>query len=96
MNIRKNLHVESQSQVDYQISTAAQSLEEFSFFGVGYNQGIDFKRNHLERQLAIFRKERRDSRLKTWQDLSALGKELREAAAEYQDALRRYRLGDKG
>lgn len=96
LEIRTSLHSQSQDEVDYQISKAAQSLNEFRFFGVGYNQGVDFKRNHLERQLAIFRKERRDLRLKTWQDLSSLRKELSDEIIEYQDALRRYRLGDKG
>lgn len=92
VGVRDQLHSESVSQVDYQISIAAKSLEEFRFWGVGYNQGLDFKRNHLERQLALFRRERRDIRLKTWQDLSSLRKELAEATAEYQEVLRRYRM----
>jgi hypothetical protein len=91
------LHTESLSQIDYQISKTAQSLGEFSFHGVGYNTGVDMKRNHLERQLSLFRRERRETRLRTWQDLAGLRKELEQAIAEYEELHQRYNLaGHKG
>jgi hypothetical protein len=94
ISIRAELHSQAVSQLDYQITKAATSLEEFGFFAVGYNTGVDMKRNHLERQLATFRRDRRENRLKAWQDLSTLKRELRQAIMEYEELTRRYRLVD--
>jgi hypothetical protein len=83
-------------QLDYQISEAAQSLSELHSWGMGYNTGIDVKRNFLERQLAQFRRERRDAELATWEDIVQLRKELREATEEYQSVARRYEMIRRG
>ena len=79
-------------QIDYQISLAALSLKEFQFWGIGYNRGVDMKRNMLERQLADFRNKRRQEELRFWDDAVALRKQLRDALSQYDDILRRARL----
>lgn len=55
---------------------------------MGYNTGVDVKRNHLERQLQQLRTERRAAELRTWDDLVRLRKELREAVREYESKKR--------
>lgn len=94
--IEARYEMESQflHQLDYQIGKAATSLKEFQFWGIGYNTGVDVKRNFLERQLADLRKERRNTELKTWEDIIALRKELREALGEYHELKRRAGLMD--
>lgn len=77
------------AELDYQISKAAFSLEQFKFWGLGYNTGVDVKRNMLERQLADFRREKRRIELQGWEDIISLRKELREALEEYNSLLRR-------
>lgn len=76
-------------ELDYQICKAAFSLEQFKFWGLGYNIGVDVKRNMLERQLADFRKEKRRIALQGWEDIISLRKELRKAMEEYKSLLRR-------
>jgi len=77
------------AELDYQINKAAFSLERFKFWGLGYNTGVDVKRNMLERQLADFRREKRRIELQGWEDIISLRKELREALEEYDSLLRR-------
>jgi len=81
-----------QKEIDYQIQECAFSLKQFQFWGLGYNRGVDMKRNLLERQLANLRKERRGVELRTWEDIISLRKELRNALEEYKAAVRRYRM----
>jgi len=76
-------------QIDYQIRECAFSLAEFNSWGVGYNTGVDKKRNHLERMLNDLRKERRAAELRCWEDVVALRKDMREALAEYKEIVRR-------
>lgn len=78
-----------EKELDYQICKAAFSLEQFKFWGLGYNTGVDVKRNMLERQLADFRKEIRRIELQGWEDIISLRKELRKALEEYKSLLRR-------
>ena len=89
---RVELHDYFLARLDYQIREAAFSLSQVSSWGIGYNTGVDVKRNFLERQLAQFRKERRETELRAWEDIVDLRKELREATAEYRELRRRYRL----
>lgn len=89
---RTQLNEESVREIDYQISKAASSLDQFSHWGIGYNTGVDIKRNHLERELSNLRKERRSTFLRTWEDIAALRKEFREALAEYKSLLTRLGL----
>jgi hypothetical protein len=87
------------SQLDYQIRESAFSLSQFSPWGVGYNSGVDVKRNFLERQLPRLREERRATELKAWQDVTDIRKELREAENEYRAMTRHRRsfsTGDSG
>lgn len=83
-------------EIDYQIATAATSLEQFRSFGVGYNRGVDMKRTHLERQLADFRHKRRQEELRLWQDLVSMRQSVRDAQVQYRDALRQWRLAGYG
>ena len=69
------------------------SLSQFHFWGIGYNKGVDMKRNLLERQLSTLRRERRAVELKAWADIVNIRKELRRTLEEYKDAIRRYRDG---
>ncbi len=89
---RGQLQDESLSEIDYQVSRAALSLDRFAGFGVGYNTGVDIRRNQLERELSNLRKERRSTLLRTWEDIAALRKEFREAVAEYKLLLSRLGL----
>lgn len=79
-------------QIDYQIRECASSLSEFDRWGLGYNTGVDKKRNHLERMLSDLRKERRATELRCWEDIVALRKDLRETLTEYKDIIRRGRM----
>ena len=89
---RVELHDYFLAKLDYQITEAAFSLSQLSPWGIGYNRGVDLKRNFLERQLAQFRKELRDTELKAWEDIVQQRQELREALKEYRELRRRYRL----
>lgn len=80
---RRGLHKAFVSELNRQIRYAKSSLEKFRSWGVGYNTGVDVKRNHLERLLQQLRGDRRSAQLKTWDDLIRLRKELREATTEY-------------
>jgi len=71
-------------ELEYQLSRAAFSLSQFKFWGLGYNTGVDVKRNMLERQLADFRKEKRRTELQCWEDIISLRKELRTVLDEYK------------
>ena len=92
LDARRDLHHRFAEEIDYQISRAAFSLKEFHFWGIGYNRGVDMKRNLLERQLAEFRHKRRQEELRFWEDVVALRRQLRDAQREYTDALRRAKL----
>jgi predicted metal-dependent hydrolase len=83
-------------EIDYQIATAATSLDQFRSFGVGYNRGVDMKRTHLERQLADFRHKRRQEELRLWQDLVSMRQSVRDAQVQYRDALRQWGLAGYG
>jgi hypothetical protein len=88
---RKRLLDRSQDDIDYQITKTASSLEQL-VFRIGYNRAIDQKRNFLERELANLRRERRATRLRFWEDVVQLRRELRETTAQYRDALRKMTL----
>ena len=88
LKTRQRLHAEFLSQMDTQIRYAAFSLDRFTGWGVGYNTGVDVRRNHLERQLEHFRTERRSAELRAWDDLVRLRRDFREAMEEYQRAVR--------
>jgi len=76
-------------EIEYQITKAAFSLSQFKFWGLGYNTGVDVKRNMLERQLADFRREKRRTELQCWEDIIGLRKDLRKALDEYKILIRR-------
>ena len=88
--INKEIHVRFEmrnkfdKEMEYQISKAAFSLGEFKFWGLGYNTGVDVKRNMLERQLADFRREKRRIELQGWEDIIGLRKDLRKVLDEYK------------
>lgn len=86
---RFELKREFEKELDYQILKAAFSLEQFKFWGLGYNTGVDVKRNMLERQLADFRKEKRRIELQGWEDIISLRKDMRRVSEEYKTLLRR-------
>ena len=71
-------------ELEYQLSRAAFSLSQFKFWGLGYNTGVDVKRNMLEKQLLDFRKEKRRTELQCWEDIISLRKELRMVLDEYK------------
>ncbi len=80
---------EFDNELDYQISRAAFSLSEFNRWGLGYNTGVDVKRNMLEKQLADLRREKRRTELQCWEDIISLRKDLRKTAEEYNGLLNR-------
>lgn len=89
---RAQLHDESTREIDYQISRAAVSLDQFTGIGISHYAGVEIRRAHLERQLANFRRDRRSVFLKTWEDIAKLRKEFREAVVEYKSLLGRLGL----
>jgi hypothetical protein len=95
LDARRELRHQFRGEIDYQISQAAFSLEQFRFWGIGYNRGVDIKRNFLERQLADFRHKRRQEELRFWDDVAEARSKLREAIAEYRDTLRALRLTER-
>ena len=89
---RAQMHDQSVAEIDYQITQAASSLEQFSNWGIGYNTGVDVKRNFLERELSNLRKERRSLLVRTWDDIGRLRKEFRQLVREYKAMLSRLDL----
>lgn len=89
ISTRFEMKKEFEKEIDYQIRKAAFSLGEFKFWGLGYNTGVDVKRNLLERQLADFRKEKRRTELQCWGDIISLRKDLRKVLEEYNTLLKR-------
>lgn len=89
--VRGQLHAQSTTQLDYQITQAARALEQFRGWAVGYNRGVDEKRIELERTLRELRREKRATRVRAWDDLVRLRAELRERRREYFAAARRAR-----
>lgn len=75
-------------EIERQLAYAELSLEKFGHWGVGYNTGVDVKRNQLERQLQQLRTEHRATTLRAWDDAIRLRKELRDAMLEYRGAER--------
>jgi len=88
IELREQMHRRFICEIDSQMTYAQISLEQFSGWGVGYNTGVDVKRNHLERMLLQLRNDRRAAVLSAWQDLTRMRKELREAWNMYRDSRR--------
>lgn len=89
ISLRFQMKNQFDEEIEYQISRAAFSLSQFKFWGLGYNTGVDVKRNMLEKQLVDFRKDRRRTQLQCWEDIIGLRKELRALHDEYQMLVRR-------
>ncbi len=83
LEYRLLIYRDSVREMDMQLTYAAFSLGETKGWGVGYNRGIDMKRNHLERQLEVLRHKRRQERRTLWHDVMEVKKRLREAMSEY-------------
>jgi hypothetical protein len=92
IEVRTGLRDYSVGEIDHQIFYLQSSLTEFSHWGLGYNTGVDVKRNWLEKQLGELRKERRRLEHQCFNDLVQLRRELREVVAEYRQLARRQRL----
>jgi len=92
IEVRRGLRDYFVGEIDQEMLYARSSLKEFTHFGLGYNVGVDVKRNFLEKQLTELRKERRRMQQQCFDDLIDLRKQLREALAEYKELLRRRRL----
>ncbi len=91
---RRRLLDRQLQEIDYQISRSAWSLKQLDF-RVGYNSAIDFKRNWTERELANMRRERRNLRLRCWEDIVTLRRQLREAMKQYRDSASRKELMER-
>jgi hypothetical protein len=89
MKSRAKVHFKAIKEIRSQIAYAQLSLEKVSGWGIGYNTGIDVKRNHLERQLLQLRQDCRATELRAWHDLAGLRKEFLHAISEYKGAKRR-------
>ena len=89
-DVRLRLHRQAREEIAYQILCCQSSLSQFTGWGIGYNTGVDVKRNFLEKQLADLRRERRSLEVRAFDDLRRLRSDLREATAGH-DSLR-YRL----
>jgi hypothetical protein len=89
ISIRLDIKDEFDKELDYQLSKAAFSLSEFKRWGLGYNTGVDVKRNLLEKQLQDLRREKRRTELQCWEDIISLRKDLRNTLDEYRTLLNR-------
>jgi len=89
ISVRFDMKKEFEKELDYQLSKAAFSLSEFKRWGLGYNTGVDVKRNMLEKQLNDFRREKRKTELQCWEDIISLRKDLRKALEEYKSLVNR-------
>lgn len=89
ISVRFEMKKEFDKELDYQLSKAAFSLSEFKRWGLGYNTGVDVKRNMLEKQLTDFRREKRRTELQCWEDIISLRKDLRNTLEEYKTLLNR-------
>lgn len=92
ISVRFEMKKEFDKELDYQLSKAAFSLSEFKRWGLGYNTGVDVKRNMLEKQLTDFRREKRRTELQCWEDIIGLRKDLRNTLEEYKALLNRKEL----
>jgi hypothetical protein len=92
ISVRFEMKKEFDKELDYQLSKAAFSLSEFKRWGLGYNTGVDVKRNMLEKQLTDFRREKRRTELQCWEDIISLRKDLRNTLEEYKGLLNRKEL----
>ncbi len=88
LKTRGDLASQFLQEIDREISYLQFSLERFTGWGVGYNTGVDVKRNHLERQLQQLRTERRAAQLRAFDDIVRLRHELAEAMRDYRAARR--------
>jgi len=89
ISVRFKMKKEFDKELNYQLSKAAFSLSEFKRWGLGYNTGVDVKRNMLEKQLTDFRREKRRTELQCWEDIISLRKDLRDVFEEYKVLLNR-------
>ena len=83
LQARARLHRQAEDEIGYQMQACQLSLREFKHFGLGYNIGVDVKRNFLEKQLADLRKERRQIKVRFFGELRELRRSFREAQAAY-------------
>lgn len=91
LTARRELHERHEKELEFQIQMAAFSLGEFKFWGVGFNRGVDMKRNLLERQLADLRHKRRQAQIRLWEDATALRRQVRDLEREYAGVVRQAR-----
>jgi len=89
ISVRFEIKKEFDKELDYQLSKAAFSLSEFKRWGLGYNTGVDVKRNMLEKQLTDLRREKRRTEIQCWEDIISLRKDLRNILEEYKTLLNR-------
>jgi len=95
-SLRLRLHRQARDEIGYQILCCQSSLKAFTGWGLGYNTGVDVKRNFLEKQLADLRRERRALEIRAFDDLRALRRELRLVASQHERAFYRLSLMDGG
>ena len=89
IEVRLRMRDRAVGEIEYQISEAAGSLREFTNWGLGYNVGVDVKRNFLERMLADLRRQRRQEQLRAWEGVISLRKERRKIEEELSEISRR-------
>ncbi|HJN19179.1 MAG TPA: hypothetical protein QGH10_27045 [Armatimonadota bacterium] len=95
-SLRLRLHRQAKEEIGYQILCCQSSLKAFTGWGLGYNTGVDVKRNFLEKQLADLRRERRALEIRAFDDLRTLRRELRDMASAHERAYYRLSLMDGG
>ena len=93
---RRRLSYEFLREIDDEIWYFKFHLGQFNkFFGVGYNAGIDARRNQLERLLFATVERKRREELRVWGDISNLRRELQESMKEYESLLRTQKAVEK-
>jgi hypothetical protein len=93
---RKRLSFRFREQIDDEIWYFKFHFDQFNkFFGIGYNAGIDARRNQLERLLVAAKERKRKEELRVWEDLTQLERQRDEAMKEYESLKRMQRAVEK-
>ncbi len=93
---RKRLRYQFLQEIDDEIWYLRFHFGQFNkFFGVGYNAGVDARRNQLERLLFAATERKRREELRSWEDLAQLVHQREEATKEYESLRRMQRAVEK-
>ena len=86
---RERLGKQNQYTIDLTMMKTKEDLFECELWPTGSNQTIEKRRSQLERELQELDREKRFEEISCWKDQQMLLRDMREAATEYDSAIRR-------